>query len=244
MDINQEIRKIIDRCDSQGFPIVLKECFQTVSKTKEIVNGGIVYDGVVNANRFSGIVFLLKEATMAGTTKFGENWSLAETTFKEANGQEGKTPEHWRELCYWTEALKNPEKPYKAAEKCGGNLAEIALINIKKTAGEGTSDGAPLDIIAKDEEYSQIIRDEINAIKKVGKISLVICGGTFDLAKKIYKVNTRKKEVSSMDCGAEYFVKDDVVFLSFVHPSVRCGKEVAYAYAQVVFSEAKQKKLF
>ena len=90
-------------------------------------------------------------------------------------------------------------------------------------------------------DNKQILRDEITAIKKTGKQLLVICGGTFDWAKKIYEVT--QGEVESMNCGAKYFRKDGIIFLDFVHPSVRCGKEVTYAYAQAVFAERRSGNL-
>ena len=241
MGINAEIRSVIERRDSCGQIIVLKDSFQSVSKTKGMTNGGIVYDGIVDLEKFNGLVFLLKEATKAGTKKFGNGWSLVEQAAIEAGNQNSQVPKKWETLCYWTEAYKDSTKTYKDAAKCGGNLAEIAIVNIKKTAGEGTSENAPMNTIMKNAEYKQILRDEITAIKKTGKQLLVICGGTFDWAKKLYDV--ARGEVKLMDCGAEYFQRDGIIFLNFVHPSVRCGKEVTYAYAQAVFAERKRKNL-
>ena len=237
MEINKEIIEIIERVDPNGQMIVLKPGFQTIANSKEI-NGGIVYDGIVNYQRFLGVVFLLKEATLRGTKKFGEGWSLVDRPAEEAKKQDGKVPEHWKTVCYWMEAWKNPSTSFMQAKKCGGNLNEVAFMNIKKTAGEGTSANAPLDIIVCDEEYSRLLRDEIDVIKKCGKPLIIICGGTFDYAKKIYRVNPN--EVISMNCGTKYFIRNEIVFLSFVHPSIRCGVEVSYAYAQSVFQEFKK----
>lgn len=237
MGINEKIKELY----ASKRELLERTEFQTKTKNGTIINGGIVYDGVVDESRFAGVVFLLREATSAGAEKYGaEEWDLTGTAKSQANAQSGKYPRDWASVCYWVEAYKDCTKPFTKVENCGGNLAEVAFVNIKKTAGEGTSENAPLQAIVTNKAYCNFILEEI---KSLDGAVLVICGGTFDLAKQILRTAEQPIKCEALPCGAEYFKQDDIVFLDFVHPSVRCGKELTYAYAQAAFKELKEKGL-
>lgn len=200
----------------------------------------VVFDGIVDENKFykegnQKFLFLLKDVngTMSSekSIDYERNPSFISITRTRAEGQK-EEPQNWKPLCYWTEAFKHPEKSFIAAEKCGSNLLEIAIANLKKTPGKGVADRKELMEAAK--KYGAILKKEIEIISP----SVVICGGTYSYAKMIYKKHDDFGAEHTMKCGSKYFVsKSGLRFVDFVHPSVRVTLAATFAYAKEVGKE-------
>ena len=125
----------------------------------------------------------------------------------------------WPNVCLWTEVFKNPETSYCDCvdqfgnfdtKKLQRNIRDVAIVNIKKTAGGGSSNYD--EILRAAEKYGEITLKEIDLIAP----NIVICGGTYDIAKQM--CNVKADELCILPCGAEYFVRNGAVFLQFVHP--------------------------
>lgn len=86
------------------------------------------------------------------------------------------------------------------------------------------------------QKYGDVNRKEI---EECIVPQLVICGGTFEYAKKIFGVE--KKEIQLLSCGAQYFVKKNIVYIQFVHPSwFSVNRKILFAYAKDVLEEIKK----
>lgn len=195
----------------------------------------VVYDGIVDEETFYKpgglkILYLLKDVNATMSSKqsidYENNPSFISITKERALAQKDK-PLNWKPLCYWTEAFKNPKISFVDADSCGKNLLDISIVNLKKTPGAGTADGNELMDAA--EKYGHILQKEIEIISP----SYVICGGTYNDAKMIYKELCDFSEEHQMNVGAKYFTtKKGIKFVEFVHPSVRVTLAVTYAYAK------------
>ena len=268
VSVNERIKNEIFSAENRE--VFWTEEFCT-KEDREFEGGRLVYDGVINEGADSVVVFLLKDSVESGIQKDYENnrdlnpgvfdeseteerkkpWDLAATTKTEAEQQienYGKKDsfKHWPSICYWMEALKTNPPSYNEIDEnkdCRENLLDVAIINIKKTSGKGSSDDKILDRITDKEnnvlakKYCDIIKKEIKIISQLKKVRLVICGGTFKYAKRIFSPVTIKPLEKS---GAHYFVYNNIIFVEFIHPSQRgaaADKRITYAYAKEVFSE-------
>ena len=195
MNTNALIKKqIFSKDNIQEF---LKEDY---CRIKNICYSRLVYDGFVDESQFSGIVFLLKESVENGivkdyikSKKYSEdfdadgNWSFTETTYKESTYQkekqlQGKDLKHWPNICYWVEAIHSPQKAYLEVHNtstAAGNLSKVAIVNIKKVAGESSSDEKIFNKISKSKLYSDAIKKQLKLIDgDTHRIKIVVCGGS------------------------------------------------------------------
>lgn len=207
----------------------------------------IVYDGIVDQETFSraGLLFLLKEAVEKGLRKNYETSIKKEEDFDvidlreiakgEAKEQTCKRAKHWKELCYWTEVYKNDSVRLNCVNKCGGNLSEVAIVNIKKVAGPSSTDMKLIDRIVGDSDYRKLLRRQIADINP----TMVLCCGTFEQAKKIYEI--REEKIKSLCCGVkcfEYQQENRIInFVDFIHPSMVGRDAMKFAFAKEVFNE-------
>ena len=205
----------------------------------------IAFDGVVDEETFKKTnvktLFLLKEVNDPGMSK---DWIdfMEDTKHQASTDSMYKT---WPNVCLWIEALRNPEVDYVdcideygnfATKKLQRNLLEVAIVNIKKTAGGGSSNYDEILDAAK--RYGHIIREEI---EECIMPNLVICGGTFDYAKEMYGV--KNDELHTLPSGAQYFSKNNIIYLQFVHPMwFSVNRNILFAYAKTVFTDVR--KLF
>ena len=166
---------------------------ELLEKNRQFFDGKpIAFDGVVDEETFKKTnvktLFLLKEVNDPGMSK---DWIdfMEDTKHQASTDSMYKT---WPNVCLWIEALRNPEVDYVdcideygnfATKKLQRNLLEVAIVNIKKTAGGGSSNYDEILDAAK--RYGHIIREEI---EECIMPNLVICGGTFDYAKRMYGV--------------------------------------------------------
>lgn len=210
----------------------------------------VIFDGIVDESQFNGVLYLLKEATSAGLIRdfikspqnyvanefIDGDWDFITTTSRVAKEQ-NDTPLNWKPLCFWTEAFVNPNKYFNDAINCEKNLNSIAIINIKKTPGESTSDDKLLNKISSDNIYKNILLEEINLISP----NIIICGGTFEYAKNICNISSSK--ILELKCGVKYFIYNNAIYLDFIHPSqygAAAKLNLTYAFAQIVFKEIKE----
>jgi len=171
MTVNETIKDLLDR----EYKLIRSVEFQTKAKDKLPMNPRLVYDGLVG-EKFSGVVFLLKEATEKGAqdieneskkkkTDVGSNellkapnnyddanpWNFIATTQRQAIAQKD-SPDKWKPICYWMDAFSDPQKSFNDAHNCGKNLLDVAIVNLKKTTGEGSSENAPLEVIVNNKQ--------------------------------------------------------------------------------------------
>ena len=225
MTINQTVRELLENN-------------RALFKGKPIAFDGVV-DETMYINSEIKTMFLLKEVN---DPDMKEDWtSFMDDTRKQASADfMYKT---WPNICLWVEALKDSnvnytdcmdEYGYFDTKKLQRNILEVAIVNIKKTAGGGSSKHD--EILEAANEYGHVIREEIeNCIKP----QLVICGGTFDYAKNIFDV--KKEDVQTLSSGAECFIKKDIVYLQFVHPMwFSVNRNILFAYAKTVFADIRK----
>ncbi len=212
-----------------------------LEENRELFEGKyIAFDGVVDEERFmkSDIktLFLLKEVNYPDMEK---DW----TDFMENTRQQAYADtmyKTWPNICLWLEALHKTDVDFVDCtdeygnfdtKKLQKNLLETAVVNIKKTAGGGSSKYE--EILYAANKYGHIIVEEI---EKCICPELVICGGTFDFAKIMFKVEN--EEIKTLPSGAKYFEKDNIFYLEFVHPMwFMVDRNILFAYAKTVFSD-------
>lgn len=187
-------------------------------------------------------------------------WDFVTTTKRIIDDPKQRVESVWPILCYWLEAYykgndgadfqsfrdkyeneDDKKNKVKGVESKKGYqkdqydiLKNAALVNIKKTAGESTSDDKILNKAVN--AYKCLIYKELERIAP----KYVVCCGTFEHAKTIFSA----KECQTLPCGAECFEHiyesgQRIVFVDFVHPGCRVKKQVTYAYAKDVFNELK-----
>ena len=119
------------------------------------------------------------------------------------------------------------ERP--SAEQYSGALLEAAILNLRKCVfckKRFADDASP---------YEQMLRQLIRSLNP----KLVLCCGTFDQVKKIYKIRTAGNKIMMLDTGTRYFWADQSLFVDFVHPGAKICKPATYSYAKDVFKEIK-----
>lgn len=233
--INEQIKELFDEIFNDEF-----------KKNNELEGQFIEYDGCVKEERYKEqnfkIAFLLKEVNAEDSK---ENCSLVEwlgslKTKYEENSWENKNEENswektWLNVCYWCEILKNLNANFtdaynKEKKKLLENLYDIAIVNIKKTNGKGSSDYQDL------EDAIRLYGDAtIKEIEELIQPRLVIC-----CSKDVYYLIQNKINVESkpLDCGTEYFVEKGIYYLKFVHPAwYSVNDNILFAYAKVAFGE-------
>ena len=204
-------------------------------------NKPIAFGGVVDEETFlkSDIktIFLLKEVNYPDMV---ENWNFIDYVKEEAFSD--SLYKTWPNVCLWVEALKNSnanymdcmnEYGYFNTKKYQKNLLDVGIVNIKKTGGGGSSNYEEISDFA--EKCRDILCEEIESIICP---NLVICGGTFDYAKTIFHIEPN--DIKALPSGAEYFIHNNIIYLSFVHPMwFSVNRNILFAYAKTVFLDVK-----
>lgn len=196
-------------------------------------NNGICFDGVVDKERYFSrekrLMLLLKETN--GNDNNGDrndvltDWVYMDWVHNQALGKEPLYRSVYRNIAMWsrmfntyTDENRNPEirefinnDGLIIDEKLLNSLLDIAIINLKKSWGTEATDWNEMNKYLDDKQRCAILKYQINKLNP----TLVLCGGTFDFAKKIYdgEVEELSKE------GVRYFIKDSLVFVSCYHPS-------------------------
>lgn len=210
----------------------------------------IVTDGVIDEVQFRkvGVMFLLKEAVKSGLKKEEfKSYFKQEAAFdyidlcsiakQQAFEQIGTRPKHWKELCYWLAAYEdNNIKFSDAIEKCGGNLAKVAIVNIKKVAGLSSTNVENLNRYVSNVSYKRLLKEQIESIRP----KIVMCCGTFEQAKNLFDI--KFSQVLQLKCGVSYFecanAGENIIFIEFIHPSSYMIRDaMKFAFAKEVFNE-------
>jgi hypothetical protein len=194
-----------------------------------------VRDGIINASawRQAGqhIVFLLKENNRAPKSSSGR----ADSEYQ----RDSRTPElqrdfrplcnkyPWAEIGQWAYGLlhlqSNPTFR-EADENRNDACRQVAIVNLKKTAGGNASCSAEIRRYAlQDKEFLQ---EQIALLRA----DIIVCCGkgfVFPLARKIFKDAAEAHEIGrlrqdSMSQGS-VFRGREALWIDFVHPSMRRG---------------------
>lgn len=203
----------------------------------------IAFDGIVDEDTYKiskiKTVFLLKEVNDPDMNK---DWTEF-MYFVKQQAEVDSMYKTWPNVCLWIEALNNPDADYLdcvdqygnfATKKLQKNILEVAIVNIKKTAGGGSSNYE--EIFEAATKYGHIIEKEIEELILP---QLVICGGTFDYAKMIFKVCG--DEIKTFPSGAQFFFKNNILYLQFVHPMwFSVNRNILFAYAKNVFKDVRK----
>ena len=206
----------------------------------------IAFDGVVDEETFAKsrvkIAFLLKEVNENKSGRSADWRCFLEDVKREALQNESyKT---WRNVCLWIEAFNNKDVSFMDCvdetssefdkERLSKNILEVAIVNINKAFGGGSSDYENLKKIAED--CKELLEEEIEDIIKP---ELVICGGTFEFAKIICGI--KNSEVKVFGTGTEYFIHNNILYLQFVHPGwFSVNRKILFSYAKSVFAEVRK----
>jgi hypothetical protein len=226
-----------------------KQIHDLIEKNRSIFEGKpIAFDGLTSEAKYKEssprAIFLLKEVNAPDKK---DDWEFVTHLNYQANPE--NDPTHritwlygtWHNVCRWIEILKRPDITYADCEKINEdtirrNLNYTGVVNIKKTYGIGSSQWAEINRWACLEENKKLIRDEI----ALTEAQLVVCGGTFEFAKKIYEGLFSSPQ--TLPSGAQYFTVNNQCFLEFVHPRwFSVNTRILFAYASVVFKEIKNK---
>lgn len=216
---------------------------QLLEENRYVFDGKfIAFDGAVDEQAYrdsaTRTVFLLKEVN---NPDMQEDWKDFMKDVRDETSKENpyKT---WPNVCMWMETLFNGDTTYEECIALWADtqnkplqqyLRQIAVVNLKKTAGGGSS--SYKELLDAVEKYGHVIYQELELLRP----RLVVCGGTFELARKMMDV--REECVKTLPCGAEYFMDSGVMYLQFVHPMwFSVNRKILYAYAREVFRDVRK----
>lgn len=224
------------------------------SNRESLLNGdksnAICYDGVVDEKNFCEIrlAFLLKETN--GNTSKGEqpekyeDWNYVEWIGKLASREEPLYPA-FRNIAMWTSTFSDIVENGTSSEdkylnnnalivtnELCGNLNKIAVVNLKKTFGGGSTDWNTLDKYLSNQTIKDVLKEEIEMINP----TVVLCGGrqVFDLACNIFEGQEEKIETKGGNI-VSYFKHNKAIYVSFYHPSCRKSRKSMFYYGADVF---------
>lgn len=209
--------------------------------TENDPNNGICFDGAVDEDcyfeRTERLMFLLKETN--GNKNNGErtqrhsDWDYMSWVREQASGSE-KTPLYrqvFRNIAMWAkmyEIYTGEKRAPDISELIGDQgliineslccaLRGIAIINLKKSWGTEQTDWKELKrYLVEDPRRKEILQHQIRVLKP----TVVLCGGTFDLAQTLFPEAVEVKEVATADdTKMQYFEKDGIIFVDCYHPS-------------------------
>ncbi len=176
-------------------------------------------DGIVDENAWSKakrkVLFLLKE-----TNRYvGDFRKLV---------REGpwKVLGHWAHGLHDTTATHSPPFP-EAKEMADGACIASAVVNLKKTAGEATTDNLALLAEVKRAKNTEFLHKELRIISS----DVVVCGGTFEIAREVVE-----ELRGATPCGPDgrCYEVGNAVWIKHCHPSVRWPHDMTY-YALMAF---------
>lgn len=186
-------------------------------------------DGVVDADKYKGILFLLKEA-YSKEQEFGE-WNLV------ANLAERGPWGMWNRVCEWVHGIEyttadrvEPFHNFSDEEKCNA-LSHLAVVNVKKINGTSTSSDSDLQNYVK--ENKDILRREILSLQP----KIIVCGYTFRYLQTIFDIKTKRKS----DNWYYWLALDGlgtVLVLDYYHPAVQYPSLLTYYGVTNIYQQA------
>ena len=192
-------------------------------------NSYLFEDGVIDPEKYCGILFLLKEAYSKEQT-YGE-WNLVEML------AENGPWKMWNRVSEWTCGIENtserkvaPFRKISNAEKRKA-LSHIAVVNLKKVEGSSASNYDDLKRYV--DENKNILQREIVSMHP----GIIVCGNTFNHLKDIFDI------VSDEKCDNWYYWLEiagigDVLVLDYYHPAVRYPPMLTYYGIVNIYQQA------
>lgn len=214
---------------------------QLLEENRGLLDGKpVAYDGVADEETWKNApvrtAFLLKEVN---DKNMAQDWDFIGWLAEDAKDASKKLYFTWQNVSLWMEALQTGcsyaqcmnERQEPDWQRLRKNVLSIGVINLKKTAGGGSSDWQ--EILTAAERNAALLKAQM----EIMDAQLVICGGTFEFAKHVFGAN----KVQTLPCGAHCFVQNGRLYLEFVHPSwYSVNRNILYAYAREVFADAKE----
>ena len=223
-------------------------------------NNALCYDGIIDEKTYSNqkfrLAFLLKETN--GNNPSGDvpdhydDWDYVgwirnlQSTGKEAIYLTFRNIAMWASEFYDVfEHGKTDKSEYLAdgtlqvSDKLRNVLRRIAVINLKKTFGGGTTKWSDLDRYLN-QDVCDILREELC----IAAPTVVLCGGqqVFDFVSGIH----RSKKIPPLTLTTakgnvvEYIPAYDYIYVKFYHPACRKTREKMFDYASDVFEAIKR----
>lgn len=199
---------------------------------------GICFDGAVDPeyylNKKDRLMFLLKETNGnnndgSSATKLTD-WDYMEWVRAQACRTEPLYRSVYRNLAMWARQFdmyatgKAPvaddlidENGLIIDDELCKSLSGIAVINLKKSWGTEQTDWAEMNrYIEGDPVRKEILLHQVDELKP----NLVLCGGTFDFAHRIFGADVPvQTHVCKDGQRIDYFCKDGRMFAGCYHPS-------------------------
>ena len=143
----------------------------------------------------------------------------------------------WKNVSRWAICTQMPEISYEDInhEHLFEGLKLFATTNLKKSGGPGKSDYN--DIM----EHAQNNKDEWMEEIEILDPTLIICAGTFDIVKVVIAVDDIVKVCKS---GARYFIKDNRIYLDFVHPAYQVSDKLMFAFFKETYRSLLEQNCF
>jgi len=178
-----------------------------------------VKDGIVNLNKWNvqetRPLFLLKEAY--GGIK---SWNLINDCI--LSNTDKQIDNTWKRVTQWTYGIMNTTEataPFFDEDSIPKNFANnylqnIAVVNVKKIAGEPTSDWGKLEeAVDNDKDF---LKKEIELIAP----TVIVCGYTIKFFEKIFDIKIKKSKNKNLYYLAEINGKT-VIVIDYYHPGNR-----------------------
>ena len=174
------------------------------------INEPFVKDGIVDKDKYQGIVWILKDTNDYRKPINELIKSVVETNDKKSGLWKGIT---WHNVGRSTAKLLNPYITFDEAEKQRKkSLLNIAVLNLKKISGGAkVSDKTMLNFV---DGYEKFIIKELELLEP----KIVVLGGTFGFIKNILKLKKKEKNIYE----SELF--PNVTFIKVYHPGARIKK--------------------
>lgn len=223
-------------------------------------HNGLCYDGIVDEKAYSAqeykLAFLLKETN--GNKPDGaapdayEDWDyVAWIRERQSTGSEPLYPT-FRNIAMWSseffdifEKGKTNKSDYlqngvlQINDSLRESLKRIAVINLKKTFGGGTTSWKALDQYLTS-DICDIVREEIH----IAEPTVILCGGqqVFDFVFKLYHTDAGECPtfITPKEKVIPYIPVGNMKYVNFYHPACRKSREGMYEYASDVFEGLKQ----
>lgn len=220
-------------------------------KKEEINRHQFISDGIVDESTWITselkVLFLLKEPNDENSNK---DWDLRELLRNGAHHRKkGYTPT-WGLTARYVYGIQNGFCPWEATEQKRSGidfrkheqrkayLKSIAVVNVKKSGGAGSSNWEELKKAV--ESSHSFIKEEIRIIAP----DLIITGGTEKLISKIFtELHSRKKK--SLSTGVKYWKprNENYFIIEYYHPQARFPHHLMYTVLMESLKELFRDKI-
>ena len=210
------------------------------------VRCGIVDEETYNKSR-TKVLWLLKDPNDP-KEQYRNNdwkpWNLPEQIRINIKEKKWKGRQMWKVVGAMTYGLQQENFPSflesydnyesKAPNICKG-LKAIAVTNLKKIEGGGSSKQDEIIISAKDDK--DLWSEEIRIMAP----DLVVCGGTYNFIKGLLKLSKQNIQAGS-EYATHYFGGHKCLLLSMYHPAYHISPTLHYAFFKDCIEELRNEK--